>query len=901
MKCEICGDELKKQKHQKYLQKKQKILSYKHETDPGDLNILIVHSDRCGVSWFVRVISLIYEQMYGTLKKWNVLISRLMAAHPDYAVPKGWNTVLYVPIEDVVKKKHDKIILLQRDLDDLKKANFIYRYPDKDYEIEKDNIEHKRFFDKIEYYYKITYNPKIKADNLLRVSLEDLNQYTVATFHEVLDFLEFPKEGRPIILPVNPPERNWQVFSSVLNKKQKINTTLYRIWHAYNKKELEFIEQGNHSLITSSNVINPVGQQSNTLLPIEKKIQKNWNWKMNPKTLDIEDALDVINKKNKKTHVVLIGAIPNNKGCHFSEHARIEFENMKLKVTSLNMPQIFRDLKIMDKDHYHVNWIEIQKNKNIKELKPQKTLSIKKILRFYNLKPSFVFIDGTRYKFINDTEYIVFFNHNAWYKPISIEKVDYVFMKNESYVKMHKEKAIFDIDNLAPSVDLNTYYPEEKKINELTGIGYRRSLESWEKIAQPIPGYKTIMHLMYAEINVFKKCGYNYYDNPINDEKYRQLLRQMKLFWFPIPYSQYITRRMLESLACKCLPIIRFDDKEHEKYLKKLGFNNNEHYIGFNKIEDIPHINEIIKNTNNIDKIIERGYNVVLNRHTHKKRVEQIINIYKKFIKEKVDVIVPLFNIKEDILSYIDNWFECLPIRKLFLGIGKDKFNLPDDYKYKNKIIIINQTEYKTLGMCIADLMKKVQTKWFVFLHSDVKIKKETFIKIKENAIQPYGGIEAGIPLIYRITNNKMTINEHSRMKPNRAYSGFQLFRTAALKYIINKIEDDYIYRNEDIIFQNAVTGAGYKYIKLPIRFNHYNQGEYIKNKEDVQKMFYGIFKYTYPTKITKYIAIQNIEYYIKHYGSLDIDQLKIFLNQNHIYNNEWKKIIRQYFNNIKK
>ena len=51
-----------------------------------------------------------------------------------------------------------------------------------------------------------------------RFHMDALNRYTVKTFEEVLDFLEFPKENRPMIIPAKV-YRDWESYSNVSRTK----------------------------------------------------------------------------------------------------------------------------------------------------------------------------------------------------------------------------------------------------------------------------------------------------------------------------------------------------------------------------------------------------------------------------------------------------------------------------------------------------------------------------------------------------------------------------------------------------------------------------------------------------------------------------------------------------------
>ena len=141
------------------------------ECNPGNLDIIVSSTERCGISWFCSIISLVYKRMSGKIKKWNFTASRLMAGHMNYPIMKGWNTVQWVPIKKIIRKSYDKIILLQRSLESLKESLFIYYYG-REYEKEKDKEKYKVWFKKIECYYEKVYM-KCEHPNLLRIHLED--------------------------------------------------------------------------------------------------------------------------------------------------------------------------------------------------------------------------------------------------------------------------------------------------------------------------------------------------------------------------------------------------------------------------------------------------------------------------------------------------------------------------------------------------------------------------------------------------------------------------------------------------------------------------------------------------------------------------------------------------------
>jgi len=848
--------------------------------DPGNLNIIVSATERCGVSWFCSIISLFYKQMYGgEIDKWNFIASRLMAGHINYPILKGWNTVQWVPIEKIIRKPYDKIILLQRSLESLKESLFIYYFAEKEYEEEKDKEKYKHWFKKIERYYEKVYAEN-DHPNVLRVHLEDLNNYTVATFNEILDFLGFLKEGRPIIIPINPHDRVWQTFSSILDKGQIVNQRLQNIHKKYNNKELQFRKQDIYSTsITGSTIKTTI----NNFTKKERQIQNGKKFTLNPNRKQCVDVFDILEEniqiikkeeKRKKMQILIIGKIGAGMGCHFSEHINRELrERNDTESIFLTIKQITNDFGIN-----RLNYSVHKKNYNSMELS--------KILARYDLSPDFIFIDGSSFSIINDTKYFVFYHHRGLTFPFVVYNANVIFLTNRHYISRKGVSSL--IQDLYPSVDLQTFHPKEKTIKEIAGIGYRRSVGSWKNVTKASTVYESIIDLMEAEINVFKKSGYKFFDTPISDERFRELLPKMSVYWYPVSYNWFMTRRMLEAMACKTLCVFRLDNEQHEQHLKELGFENGIHYVGLKSIEEIPQIKNIIKKLDT-DKIIEKAYKVVTTRHTHAIRVKEIVNLYKTIYKEEyMDVIVPLYNIEKDLWIHVDNWFKELPIRKLILGIGKDEITIPE--KYKNKIITINQKENKTLGKCLADLMKKVETEWFVFLHSDAEVCEYSFEIMKQYMTNRVGAIEADAIVIKRTKDKKDERNYYGRQYIKRAYSGFQIFKTEALQNIITKIEDDYIYRNEDIIFQNAVWKSGFKYIKTSAPYLHFNQSNYKKNEKDAKDMFLGILKYTFPNRITTGLLIGIMKSYMINYKPILTKDILKFIEENNI--NYWKTVL---------
>jgi len=200
---------------------------------PKDMNVIILSTERCGISWIVKVISQIHENMFGVPIDCNYEISRLEAKKKHLPLPKGWNTVYNVASQKIVDRDYDRVLIIKRDLEELLKAQMLYSRWELVNGI--DNMTEERLISKITRYWKLVYEKEINDPKCLTIRLEDLNRYTVNTFNEILDFLNFPSFFRPVLIPIIPPDRNWEAYSSILPKGHKLFPRLQEINEAYKK------------------------------------------------------------------------------------------------------------------------------------------------------------------------------------------------------------------------------------------------------------------------------------------------------------------------------------------------------------------------------------------------------------------------------------------------------------------------------------------------------------------------------------------------------------------------------------------------------------------------------------------------------------------------------------------
>ena len=206
--------------------------------------------------------------------------------------------------------------------------------------------------------------------------------------------------------------------------------------------------------------------------------------------------------------------------------------------------------------------------------------------------------------------------------------------------------------------------------------------------------------------------------------------------------------------------------------------------------------------------------NFVRKHLVRKPRLVDRKNLYQE---ESIDVIIPLFN--SNLLFEVNllSFYRELPINRLIIGDGGCTDDSLEIVKRFPRIKIVDQSKRRSLGYCIAELISLVETKWFVYLHSDVYLPKDWFENMKKYQ-KKYDWYECNRRIVTLIEYSVPNLR-----KKSRAYSGSQMGRAVAFKNIISKINDDFLYRNEDIIFHELILAEGFKYGRVSDTF-HYHQ-----------------------------------------------------------------------------
>jgi len=272
--------------------------------------------------------------------------------------------------------------------------------------------------------------------------------------------------------------------------------------------------------------------------------------------------------------------------------------------------------------------------------------------------------------------------------------------------------------------------------------------------------------------------------------------------------------------------------------------------------------------------------------------------------EEAVDVIIPTINTNIFFENNLYSYYKEIPINRLLIGDGGCTDNTIEIVKKFPRVKIIDQRKYNSLGRCITELMSLVITEWFIYLHSDVYLPKNWYDDMKKYQ-NKYDFYETDRRNVFVLEFNPVIMKNKKR-----AFSGSQMCRKKAFKNIILKIEDDYLYRNEDIIFSELIKAEGFKYSRIFDTFHYHeavtgegrkeqNQrinGITVQQDHDINNEIIttdwqatGIIKYLQP-KPYLISRVNGPILKLRNYNALNVKEFKNWVEQT---NNVWLKYIR--------
>ena len=178
-------------------------------------------------------------------------------------------------------------------------------------------------------------------------------------------------------------------------------------------------------------------------------------------------------------------------------------------------------------------------------------------------------------------------------------------------------------------------------------------------------------------------------------------------------------------------------------------------------------------------------------------------SFFDRFVSDSsdaVDVLIPVMHTNDLWRANLLSIYREIPVKRLLLGDAGCVDRTLDIASQFPRVTVFDHRSYVSLGYSIRKLIEEVRTDWFVYLHSDVYLPPGWFDTMKKFQ---------GHYDWYECRQQLTILLEYP--KPNRYHptSGSRMGRKAAFAEVLPKIDDDYLYRNEDIVLAHLVEEAG--------------------------------------------------------------------------------------------
>lgn len=170
-----------------------------------------------------------------------------------------------------------------------------------------------------------------------------------------------------------------------------------------------------------------------------------------------------------------------------------------------------------------------------------------------------------------------------------------------------------------------------------------------------------------------------------------------------------------------------------------------------------------------------------------------------------VDVLIPIIHTNELWKENLISIYREIPVKRLLISDGGCIDDSLDILKHFPRVEIFDHKSYKSLGYCLRKLMEEVKTEHFIYLHSDVFLPRGWF-EVMWKSGQQYDWCES------KHINTYLLDIEATYAPNERALSGAQIGKKRSFDKILPLIEDDFLYRNEDIIFSELIKRTGGTY-----------------------------------------------------------------------------------------
>lgn len=190
------------------------------------------------------------------------------------------------------------------------------------------------------------------------------------------------------------------------------------------------------------------------------------------------------------------------------------------------------------------------------------------------------------------------------------------------------------------------------------------------------------------------------------------------------------------------------------------------------------------------------------------------VDRYAREPERAVDLIVPVIHTNEIWRANLLSFYREVPVRNLLIGDGgciDDSIEIAREFP---RVKVLDHREYKSLGYSIRKLIESVEAEWFIYVHSDAYLPPGWFDAMQSHT-EEYDWF--GCPMRHTI------MVDYELDYGLRPWAGAQMGRRTAFGESLSRIDDDFVYRQEDFVFSDVVRRTGGREGKVTDTF-HFHQ-----------------------------------------------------------------------------
>ena len=262
--------------------------------------------------------------------------------------------------------------------------------------------------------------------------------------------------------------------------------------------------------------------------------------------------------------------------------------------------------------------------------------------KYYEYGLDFIMVCQTWLRYKNDIHVPVFYYHRELDMFPQVDRPTYIIMnvpEAQSYLREHHPDFYYQAMQRKLcyiAVDPEEFNPNrEKDLKGLQFVGNWEIANTWAEQETSNYMWKEVMGNIMEIPEYVSKHGLAtiHVDGNIltcpSFEIYKDVLERSEAFLITTAKFVYITRRQMEAAACKTLNVIWVQNDRAEKVQNELGFYDRENCIMFRDKKELKN-GAVTWTEDERLEMVEKAYNLILERHTYKHRAQLIIDIFER-------------------------------------------------------------------------------------------------------------------------------------------------------------------------------------------------------------------------------------------------------------------------------